>query len=98
MMVIRKIESDKVRNMCIKNNYYTCGDCTAYDRMFHRIRIFNERDYSDFNVSIIAKDILEHSDAETICEKYGISTTELYESILFELLNNCVVALVYSKE
>lgn len=28
------IEFNDLRNLCISKEYFTCGDCTAYDRLF----------------------------------------------------------------
>ena len=31
---IKKIDTDKLRNMCINNNWYTAGNTADYNKMF----------------------------------------------------------------
>lgn len=50
---------DDVRNFCIRHNYYTAGDCRAYEKMLNMVE--NEP-YSDGLLYKVAKDILEHSE------------------------------------
>lgn len=50
---------DDVRNFCIRHNYYTHGDCKAYENMLVMVE---KEPYSDELLYKVAKDILEHSD------------------------------------
>lgn len=59
----RKWSLGSVREACIKNNLYTCGDCEEYDHMLNWV----ERLYpSTENMYFIANDIVEHSEGQTI--------------------------------
>lgn len=61
--ITRKWSLKSVREACIKNNLYTCGDCEEYDHMLNWV----ERLYpSTENMYFIANDIVEHSEDQTI--------------------------------
>ena len=55
-------ESD-VRECCIKNDFYTAGDCKAYSEMLNFV---DNNSFSVENLYKVAKDILEHSEDQTI--------------------------------
>lgn len=55
---------DKVRTVCINWNLYTCGDCKAYSHML--FDLVANLDPTPENIYIVAKDITEHSDDQTI--------------------------------
>lgn len=56
MKIMTKVSISDLRKVCIKNNYYTAGDCKAYDAM---LTMFDEVDGE--KIEILAKDIKEHS-------------------------------------
>jgi len=56
-------DMESVRELCIKNNLYTCGGCEEYDRMLNMVKSVEP---STENLYRIAKDIVEHSDCQTI--------------------------------
>ena len=58
--------SDDVRTMCIRRNFYTCGDCEDYDMMLHYVRMLPDGPTTR-NLYLIALDIWEHSDEEVKC-------------------------------
>lgn len=59
----RHWDADSVRQACIKNNLYTCGDNKDYERMFCLVKQL----YPNFkNLYFVAKDIAEHSKGQTI--------------------------------
>lgn len=61
--ITRKWSLMSVRAACIKNDLYTCGDCEEYDHMLNWV----ERLYPNTeNIYFIAKDIVEHSEDQTI--------------------------------
>ena len=67
-----------VRKQCIEHNWYTNGDCEAYDNM---LTFVNDIEYaSTDDLETIATDIKQHSDTN-----YEIT------SIMFVLANNCCV-------
>lgn len=69
---IKKIDADKLRNMCIRNNWYTCGTTSDYNNMFKMC----QRDNITVNqIYKITKDIYEHTNVDTVkqgcCRAYS---------------------------
>lgn len=59
---IRRIDTDKLRHICINNNWYTCGTNADYSKMFAMC----EKDNITTNdLYKIAKDIYEHTDVKS---------------------------------
>lgn len=56
---IRKIDESKLRNMCIKNNWYTVGNNEEYADMF---KMCQRDNISTQWIYKIAKNIYEHTD------------------------------------
>ena len=83
----RKIMTSKVREMCIRNQYYTSGTNEEYDKMFQKCQL-------DYSILEIAKDIFEHTDINLHMYQVGCSERELLESICFNLINDCTYTLV----
>ena len=50
---------EDVRNVCIKYDWYTKGDCRAYDKMLTTVR---ETEPTTENLYKVARDIMEHSE------------------------------------
>ena len=50
-----------VRQFCINNQYYTCGDCRAYSNMFD---MFYAKNVTPTLLRKVAQDIKDHSDTE----------------------------------
>ena len=76
MKETRMISMYDVRTECIKNNWYTNGDCEAYDNMLTFINGLKYATTDDLET--IATDIKEHS-----------TTDDEIETIMFVLANNC---------
>lgn len=58
---IRRLDTDKLRSMCIKNNWYTSGSNEDYINMFKMC----EKDNITINQLFkIAKDIYEHTNVD----------------------------------
>lgn len=77
----RTLTSSKLRLLCIKNDWYTCGDNDDYDRLFDRLTDCcgcPEHMTTDKLVEI-ATDIWEHSEI----------TDYTIETVLFELARAC---------
>ena len=81
----RMIDKTKVRNLCVKNGYYTCETNEEYDNMFSHC----EGKMTIRKIEYIAKDIFIHSDVEMFKNRCGCSDEELFENIAFELINDC---------
>ena len=58
----RWTEAD-VRECCIKNDFYTAGDCKAYSEM---LAFVDKNEFTLENLYKVAKDIEEHSEEQTI--------------------------------
>ena len=69
MKEIRRIQTDRVRNMCIENNYFTKGTCEEYEEMFELCRKENPTTIDYF---IIGDVILNHSNKEKLLKKPGL--------------------------
>lgn len=72
---IEKFYWNDVRQMCIRHNWYTHGDCAAYDRML------NAASNGQWTIDEIAFDIANHSDssvskAEVLAELKKIKLTD----------------------
>ena len=87
----RKIYTGKVRAMCIRNDYYTCGTNEDYDNMFCKCE-------NNSNVLEIAEDILQHSDKARLMYQSGCSEKEVLENICFQLINHCSFTCVEIKD
>lgn len=87
----RIIDTEKVRAMCIRNNYYTSGTNEDYQKMFQKCGL-------NFGVLAIASDIFEHSDKEKLVQESGCSKKEVLENICFELINDCSYTCVSIEE
>jgi len=55
--------TQSVREVCIKNNLYTSGDCEEYDKMLSSVKSLYP---SAENLYFVASDILSHSKNQTI--------------------------------
>ena len=80
---VRRIDSDKVRQVCIEHNYYTRGDVRAYERLLETV----PSEPTDAEFVRMAQNIYGHSDIDRICGEYGCDEQEVMESILFNLYN-----------
>lgn len=77
----RKIMNDKVRSLCIRNNFYTCGDCEEYDNLLSNLCSGN-KEITTSDLIEIADDILKHS------SNLFYSNDDI-KSLVFDLANSC---------
>ena len=82
MKELRTISMSDVRNACIKNNWYTNGDCEDYDSMLSFVNGLKYASTDDLET--IATDIKEHSD-----------TDDEISSIMFVLANDCCITIFF---
>ena len=68
-----------VRNMCVRENFYTCGNNEDYSKMLDYVN--EHKNPEDMDIYIVAKDILKHTD-ENLCQTM--------ENIMFILANDVV--------
>ena len=89
--VNRWLDSAKIREMCIRYNYYTRGDVNAYSNMLKTAD--NEDADNSEAVYDIAYDIYEHSDFHSD-DAYAIEEKDILEGIILGLITECVEAYV----
>lgn len=58
---IKRIDSDKLRNMCINNNWYTVGNTEDYANMF---KMCEKDNITTNQIYKIAKNIYEHTNVD----------------------------------
>lgn len=75
------IDKEEVRSMCIRNRFYTSGDCEAYANMFKKC---NKKPTTAV-LADIAKDIWSHSTDEALAD------LESFVNIMDMLYSRCVV-------
>lgn len=72
----------EIRLMCIRKNYFTCGDSDAYNKM---LKYVDEVPPTVSNIYMVAECIYRHSDTEELMRLYGFDKNELLGSIMFEI-------------
>ena len=84
---IKKINVDKLRSMCIKNNWYTRGTTSDYNNMF---KMCQKGNITTNQIYKIAKDIYEHTNVDKAVQgcscEYGDNENILNMMIY---VNNC---------
>lgn len=81
------IQSDKVRQMCINYNLYTCGNSEEYTHMLNELCEVYCPLMDDYET--IAADILSHSKWEDLAGEYNVTYDGLMEIIISKLINEC---------
>lgn len=90
------LDGGKLRQLCIDNQYYTCGTCEEYQNLFDmasEIRGFNESLTETQVIEVLydlAWDIKCHSDAERVDDTS-------VEFIMSQIDNSCITRF-YEKE
>lgn len=59
---VKRIDTSKLRNICIKNNWYTCGTCAEYSNMFNMCEVENVTTKTLYQIT---KNIYEHTNINT---------------------------------
>ena len=89
MKVMRWLDREKIREMCIRYNHYTRGDCRAYDKMLAMAR---NADADNLElVKKIAIDIYDHSNMNS---DGMFNKVDLIEGIMYGLLTECTYTFV----
>lgn len=93
MKEIRRIYSDKVRAMCIKDSLYTRGDNKAYSNLL--CNLCDESKHITLSrIEKIARDILDHSNWQKKADLYGCDYEELLKMIMTNIINECCYTFV----
>lgn len=77
--------ASKVRSLCVKRNFYTCGDNEAYGRMLLYVDKHNP---SKENIFRVAEDIYNHSEIDL--DEYGCEKDDMIAGIMFDISRECV--------
>lgn len=80
----RTWSADRVRSMCIRNDYYTKGCNDEYCDMLATVDSVSP---TTDNIYMIALDISKHSEMERYGYKWN--DAEAIEGIMFNLVNDC---------
>lgn len=80
-----RINSDKVRETCIKQNWYTQGTCKEYENLLYNL--CDKNNATDEDVMAVIYDIAEHTNLDKLCQEYGIGETEVVR-LYKEYINN----------
>ena len=75
---------DSVRELCVKNQWYTRGTCKEYSIMLEYVR---DNKPTVANIFTVAKDIFDHSDWN---DEYDFED-DMIAAIMFRLNNEAVV-------
>ena len=81
MKETRVISYENLRNLCIKNDFYTNGDCEEYDNLFRKLDVETLTTKHIFN---IAADIKYHSETDYDIESIMYMLAEISHTY-FEL-------------
>lgn len=81
----------RVQELCIAEQWYTRGDCRAYDHLFELVRA-GSRTLEE--VIEVAQDIFEHSDVERIEQDTGLGGDDVLTMIAEELINRAADVVV----
>lgn len=76
------INRDDLRGLCIVHQYYTRGDCKAYEEVLNFV---DGRDIADTDIIAIADNIYDHSDVDRIMREYSCNEDEVFDSIYFNV-------------
>lgn len=85
-----QMNSEEVRQLCIKNNYCTNCNNQEYSNLLERCCCHPD----DNDILQIATTILCYSDIPRLQYESGCTTTEILENIAFQLCNDCCYIIV----
>ena len=91
----QRISFSKLRNLCIKKNWYTCGTVTQYSKM---LEVTDKENVTSEDIYNTAIDIIEHSNLEEYAKSCGMATdsSEFIECIMYEI--GCLIDTFYTVE
>lgn len=82
--------ADRVRKMCIEHNFYTMGDCKAYDEMLNMVDGCRERMSRDL-IENVAIDIANHTERQYFSQDADEDYKLNIENIIYLLLNEAII-------
>lgn len=81
---MKQWSSSDVWQMCIKHDFYTCGNNAEYEKMLDFV---SNNSYSLKNAYYVARDIAKHSDLTTYGYMLNSTEPEVIEHILWAIGN-----------
>lgn len=88
--IVRTWNADRVRRMCIEHNFYTMGDCRAYDEMLNMVDGCRERMSRDL-IENVAIDIANHTERQYFSQDANEDYKLNIENIIYLLLNEAII-------
>lgn len=88
--VDRAWNADRVRRMCIEHNFYTMGDCKAYDEMLNMVDGCRENMSRDL-IENVAIDIANHTERQYFSQDADEDYKLNIENIIYLLLNEAII-------
>lgn len=88
--VDRAWNADRVRRMCIEHNFYTMGDCKAYDEMLNMVDGCRENMSGDL-IENVAIDIANHTERQYFSQDADEDYKLNIENIIYLLLNEAII-------
>ena len=87
----QRISRDKVYHLCVKEQYYTCGDSESYMEMLTYCDKLGEIADPQVTTEVmaIAINIYEHSDIQQMQRDYGVSKEDIFNNMYFQVMQ-CV--------
>ena len=82
--------ADRVRRMCVEHNFYTLGDCKAYDEMLNMVDGCRERMSRDL-IENVAIDIANHTERQYFSQDADEDYKLNIENIIYLLLNEAII-------
>lgn len=76
----RTWDAMSVRNMCVREDFYTHGDCADYKQMLDFVESHKEPD--DLDIYLVAKNILNHTNP---------AFEQTVDNIMYILANDVIV-------
>lgn len=74
----------RVRELCVRRGWYTCGTCSDYENLFELVA----ESVCDLpRVIEVAQDIFDHSDVDRIMQDTGLGGYDVLTMMAEELIN-----------
>ena len=93
LTTIRNLDCEKVREMCILNDYCTLADNDIYTSILNEC-CSKRHNISDTDLLEIANRIHMCSDYDLCAGIYGATRKEFLENIVFKLVNDCCYTVI----
>lgn len=92
------VHPDKVRALCIKENWYTCGTNEEYSKMLAHCRVTGRGKQDQFLKDLfeVASDIYNHSEIDLTMT--GSTELEYISDIMYAISNECISRVYYVDE